>query len=109
VTEDEVQKFGAKIVRGLACKASGSCIDATYDIDVPVIDDDKAPPISDLVNHHSIIFDLRPGNLIRQSLAEYETVAGIYFIEIWGRFRMYVIVKPRGLSVDSSSTSPPST
>ena len=94
---EEIQKFAEKIVRGIAYIAGKSFIDETYKIEPFVIDEQKATELKKMVDSTATIFERRPGLLVKRSLVENDKVAGIYFLEIWGRFRMYVIVAPKDL------------
>lgn len=95
--EDEIKLFVEKIVRGIVYIADESYIDERYDIEHYVIEEQKVTELIRIVEPPTRIFDRRPGLLVKQSLVENEKVAGIYFIEIWERFRMYVSVAPKNL------------
>jgi hypothetical protein len=95
--EEEIKKFAEKITKGIAYIADKSYIDGSYKIELFVIDEQKATELRKLVDSKCMLFDLRPGMLVKRVLLENDKVAGIYFIEIWGRFRMYVLVIPKNL------------
>ncbi len=95
--EDEINPFAEKIVRGIAYIADRSFIDESYEIKPYVIDEHKAVDLRKLVDATAIIFDRRPGLMVKRSLVENDKVGGIYLIEIWERFRMYVIVIPKDI------------
>jgi len=93
--EDEIRQFIEKIVRGIVYIADGSYIDERYDIENYPVEEQKIAELIRMVEPPTRIFDRRPGLLVKQSLLVKENVAGIYFIEIWERFRMYVTVMPK--------------
>lgn len=95
--EDEINQFAEKIVRGIAYISNHSFIDECYEIKPYVVEEQKAIELRKLVDSTAIIFDRRPGLMVKQSLVEDYKVAGIYLIEIWERFRMYAVVTPKDL------------
>lgn len=97
ITEQEVNQFGAKIARGIAYLVDGSFIEATYEIRVYIINDRAAAPIDDLLKTSATAFELPPAIHVERALVEQDKVGGIYYIEIWKRFKLYVIVAPKGL------------
>jgi hypothetical protein len=97
IDQEEIEKFAKKIVRGIAYVADKSFIEDAYDIELFILDEDKAAEMKRLVDSNGTIFDRRPGFLVKRRLVENDPVGGIYFIEIWERFRFYVIVSPKGL------------
>jgi hypothetical protein len=95
--EDEINQFAEKIIRGIAYIANNSFIDESYEIKPYAVDEQNSVELRKLVDSTAIIFDRRPGLMVKQSLVEDNKVAGIYLIEIWERFRMYVVVTPKDL------------
>jgi hypothetical protein len=96
--EDEINQFSEKIVRGIAYISDNLFIDESYEIKPYVLDEQKAVELKKLVESTAVIFDRRPGLVVKRSLVEKDKVAGIYLIEIWERFRMYTIVAPKNLA-----------
>jgi len=97
LNEKEVSGFAQKITRGIAFVADKSFIDESYKIELFVIDEQKAGELKNSIDSNGILFDSRPGLLVKRLLIENNKVGGIYFIEVWGRFRMYVVVAPKDL------------
>ena len=91
----ELEKFAEKIVRGIAYISGKSFIDETYKIELFVIEEKNATEVKMMVNSTATIFERKPGFLVKRSLVENDKVAGIYFLEIWGRFKIYVTVTPK--------------
>lgn len=97
IDPNDLTKFAEKIVRGIVYIADKSFIGEEYEIQVYVLDDNKATVIRNLVNENGEIFSREPGFRVTRSLVENDAVGGIYFIEIWGRLRFYVLVFPKKL------------
>lgn len=91
----DVEKFAEKIVRGIAYIADKSFIENYYKIELIVVEDDKATEIKDLVDKRGVIFERGPAFQAKRLLIENDPVGGIYFINIWRRFRFYVLVSPK--------------
>jgi len=92
---EDVSKFAEKITRGIAYIADKSFIENSYKIELFIIDEQKATELKNMIDSNSTLFDRKPGLLVKRLLVENDKVGGIYFIEIWGRFRMYVTVSPK--------------
>jgi hypothetical protein len=97
IDQEEIKRFAEKITRGIAYIADKSHIDESYNIELFVLDEQKATEFKNLVDSAGVLFDRRPGMLVKRALVENDKVGGIYFIEIWGRFRIYVVVYPKSL------------
>ena len=93
--EDEINQFAEKMVRGIAYISDNSFIDENYIIKPYILDEKKSIDLRKLVDSTAIIFDRSPGLMVKQALVGNNKVAGIYLIEIWGRFRIYAMVTPK--------------
>lgn len=90
-----VDKFAKKIVRGIAYVANKSYIEDDYDMKLLIVDELKAKEMNKLVNERGETFDRGHAFLVKRLLVGNDLVGGIYFIEIWGRLRFYVVVSPK--------------
>jgi len=97
LSREEVIRFSEKITRGIAYIADSSFIDEGYKIEPYIVDDQSVTELMNLMDQSGMIFDRRPGFLVKRLLAENDKVGGIYFIEIWDRFKIHVIVSPNDL------------
>ena len=104
---DELSHFAEKIARGIAFIADGSYIDESYHIELFVLDEQKATEFKTLVDTYGTIYDRRPGMVVKRAIVEKEKVGGIYSIEIWGRFRLYVTVVPKDLDLNLIDSQKP--
>ena len=95
--QEDLEKFAEKIVRGIAYFFGKSFIDETYKIEPFFIDEQNATELKRIVDSNATILEQRPGLLVKRLLIENDKVAGLYFLEIWGRVRIYVLVAPKKL------------
>lgn len=98
ISEDEVSKISEKIIRGIAYIADKSFIEDTHEIKTFVLEEPNAAEIRQLIEEGGVVFDQRPGLVVTRRLVDNEKVSGLYRIEIWGRFRMYVSVMQKDLA-----------
>jgi len=98
ISEEEVSRFAEKITRGIAFVADSSFIEDGYEVKTFVIEEPKAAEIRQLIEEGGIVFERPPGFVVKRRLVENERVGGLYLIEIWSRFRMYVTVAPKDLA-----------
>ncbi|NMB59178.1 MAG: hypothetical protein GYA12_08420 [Chloroflexi bacterium] len=95
VEDADIKRFAEKVVRGIAYISNHSYIDIDYEIEHYVVDEIKMKKyISDLIQYGEI-FKRESAFIVRRLLAEDDKVGGLYFIEIWGRFKFFVSVIPK--------------
>lgn len=97
IDPEEARKVIKKIVRGIAYIADKSFIEDGYEFELIVVDEGRATEMQKLVDENGQLFDPGAGFQVRRLLVENDRVGGIYFIDIWGRFRCYMVVSPKAL------------
>jgi hypothetical protein len=97
LNEKEIEKFAEKIVRGIVYVKDKFYVDNSYEFKLYVVEDKNVAAIYQMLETFGHDLDRRPGLIIRRALVENEKVTGIYFIEIRGRFRFFIMLMPKSM------------
>ncbi len=92
ISPDYIRKLAEKIVRGITYLDRNEFIDDPYIIDFVALLEDGNDDIHELLNKHGSITERQPGIYIKKAVAEDDNMSSIFYIEIWGRFKMYAYV-----------------
>lgn len=83
-----------KIVRGIYFIEDKHFIEPPYSIEFYALEDKSATPINELLARFGNEYARGPGILIKRAVEPTEGVTAIIAIEVWGKFKMYAVVKP---------------
>jgi hypothetical protein len=95
INSEEVNIVIEKIVRGIVYIADKSFIDNSFKFELIAADEDQSNEMQKLVDEKWQIFNPGAGFQVKRLLIEQNHFAGIYFIDIWGRFRCFMVVSPK--------------
>lgn len=95
--KSHLEKVAEKIVRGITQVTDGSLIDSQYDLDIYVLDDESASSIIQMIDRYGEQLHRGSALLVRRAVIPEDRRSGFYAIEIWGRFKIYASVTPKGL------------
>jgi hypothetical protein len=92
INPDYIRKLAEKIVRGITYIDRNEFIEDPYIIDFAALREEGNDDIHELLNKHGTITERQPGIYIKKAVAEDDKMSSIFYIEIWGRFKMYAYV-----------------
>ncbi|WP_392535430.1 HNH endonuclease [Nostoc sp. C117] len=97
ISVDKLERLCHKIVRGITYFVDQTFIENNFEIQFFTVDDKAAQPILEKYQQYLETYD-RPGIKVVRAMISDNPDAGFYAIEIWGRLKMYAVVKPKKLS-----------
>ncbi|WP_414515297.1 HNH endonuclease [Nostoc sp. PCC 9305] len=97
ISVEKLERLCHKIVRGITYFVDQTFIESNFEIQFFTVDDKAAQPILEKYQQYLETYD-RPGIKVIRAMTSDNPDAGFYAIEIWGRLKMYAVVKPNKLS-----------
>jgi len=94
INEESLAKLGQKIIRGITYLFNNSLIDNRYNINVYLIEDHKAREVVKTIETYGEIHDRGPGIVVKHAMSDEGGLSSLWFIEIWGKLRLYGVVFP---------------
>jgi hypothetical protein len=95
ISEENIVKLGQKIVRGITYIYNNALITEDYSINVYVIEDYKAQEVLKTIETFGVVQDRGPGIVVKYALTSEGGLSSLWYIEIWGRFKLYAVVIPK--------------
>jgi hypothetical protein len=96
ISKKSVRRLAEKIVKGIYFLQHGKLIDHTYSITFIERQDSDWERVSEPIERHGKEYARGVGIVVRQAIAEDEPMCSLLKISIWGEFKMYAVVLPRG-------------
>ncbi|MBE9207314.1 hypothetical protein IQ244_12410 [Nostoc sp. LEGE 06077] len=97
ISAEKLERLCHKIVRGITYITDKVFIEENSNIHFFTVDDKAARPILEDMKKNLVTYEL-PGIKVVRAMTSGNLNAGFYAIEIWGRLKMYAVVKPKKLS-----------
>ncbi|MEA5554680.1 hypothetical protein VB713_27515 [Anabaena cylindrica UHCC 0172] len=94
ISAEKLEKLCHKIVRGITYITDSSLIENCFEINFFILEDKDAQPVLEHFQKSIEKYEL-PGIKVLRAMAADDKNSGFYAIEIWGRLKMYSIVRPQ--------------
>lgn len=94
ISVDKLERLCHKIVRGITYIVDQTFIESYFGIQFSTLYDKDAQPILEKIQKSSETFE-RPGIKVVRVMTTDNPNSGFYAIEIWGRLKMYAVVKAK--------------
>ncbi len=95
IDNEALERLGQKIIRGITFIANGQLIDKSYSINVYFLEDEKGRDFVAIVKTHGATNEAGPGIKVSYAFTDEGDAASLWYIEIWGRLKLYGAVVPK--------------
>lgn len=92
VSAAAIHRLAEKVVRGLIYLNDSRFVEEPFKIEQFVLDDEGSRPIRQALAKFGETFERGPGIRVTRAVTPDDRLSGLYEVEIWGRFKMYVSV-----------------
>jgi hypothetical protein len=96
ISPESVRRLTEKIVRGITFLEDSCYIEQPYSVSFYALHDNDASPIVNLIKRFGQAYANEPGIVVTRAILPEDKVTSLYFIDIWGRFKMYAHVGQEG-------------
>jgi len=103
ISEENIVKLGQKIVRGITYIYNKAFITEDYRINVYVIEDHRAQEVLKTIEAFGVAQNRGPGIVVKYAMTSEGGLSSLWYIEIWGRFKLYAVVIPKQGASDAIS------
>lgn len=93
VPAEAIQKVTEKIVRGIFLLEDKSYIEPPFKISFWAMHEAGAKDIKAIIQKHGQVYAREPGIIVQRAVAPEDNRSSLFFIEIWGQFRMYASIE----------------
>jgi hypothetical protein len=97
IDDDALVRLGQKVIRGLTYIATAAMIDPYYAISIYFLEDDKGADFVSLVKQRGVVHEKGPGITVAHATSDEGGLSSLWYIEIWGKLKMYGTVIPAHL------------
>jgi hypothetical protein len=92
ISPESVRKLNEKIVKGIVYLEDSHYIEPPFKISFYALEDRDSVSIVNSMKTHGQIYAREPGITVTRAVLPEDRITSLYFIDIWGRFKMYAHV-----------------
>lgn len=88
-----IRKLSEKIIKGIFLLEDKKYVEPPFKISFFAVHEAAAGPVKELLAKFGRVYAREPGIVVHRAVAPEDGLSSVYFIEIWGQFRMYGAVE----------------